>query len=140
MKKGVFIMPGGDRRGPMGSGPRTGRAVGYCSGYPVPGYLNPIPGRGYLGRGRGFWGRGGGRGWRHWYYATGIPGWARTSMGVPFSEGWIDPVLNPYAADITPKQETEMLKKEADLLKKELEDTQSRIKTLEKVQAQEKEK
>jgi hypothetical protein len=35
----------------------TGRAAGYCAGYPVPGYMNPR--RGY---GRGF-GRGWGRGW-----------------------------------------------------------------------------
>jgi hypothetical protein len=50
-------MPRGDRRGPWGAGPMTGRAAGYCAGYPVPGYMNPI--RGY---GRG-WGRGFGRGW-----------------------------------------------------------------------------
>ncbi|MCF7946089.1 MAG: DUF5320 domain-containing protein, partial [Spirochaetia bacterium] len=26
-------MPRGDRTGPDGMGPRTGRALGYCSGY-----------------------------------------------------------------------------------------------------------
>ena len=63
-------MPGGDRTGPMGLGPRTGRGAGYCSGSSTPGYLNPGPGlgrgfgrgrglgRGFWGRGRGFWGRG----------------------------------------------------------------------------------
>ncbi|MGB9797357.1 MAG: DUF5320 domain-containing protein, partial [bacterium] len=50
-------MPFGDRTGPLGRGPRTGRGAGFCSGFPVPGYLNPIPGRGFWGRGRGF---------RHW--------------------------------------------------------------------------
>jgi hypothetical protein len=40
-------MPGGDRTGPMGMGPMTGRAAGYCAGYPVPGYMDPIPGRGF---------------------------------------------------------------------------------------------
>ena len=39
-------MPWGDRTGPWGLGPMTGRAVGYCAGYPVPGYMNPIPGFG----------------------------------------------------------------------------------------------
>ena len=34
-------MPGGDRTGPAGMGPMTGRAAGYCAGYPVPGYMNP---------------------------------------------------------------------------------------------------
>ena len=70
-------MPGGDRTGPRGLGPRTGRAAGYCAGYPVPGYANPsVPGygrgvgygRGWgRGFGRGFWGRGRGF-WRRGYY------------------------------------------------------------------------
>jgi hypothetical protein len=54
-------MPRGDRTGPWGAGPMTGRAAGYCAGYAVPGFLNS--GRGW---GRGFgrgWGRGFGRGW-----------------------------------------------------------------------------
>ena len=49
-------MPRGDRTGPRGLGPMTGRAAGYCAGYPVPGYMNPTPGYG-RGYGRG-WGRG----------------------------------------------------------------------------------
>jgi len=57
-------MPGGDRTGPLGQGPRTGRAAGYCAGYGMPGYANPIWGRGF-GRGRG-WGFGPGRG-RGWW-------------------------------------------------------------------------
>ena len=71
-------MPWGDRTGPWGLGPMTGRAAGYCAGYPVPGYMNPMPGFGWgsgfgrgWGRGRGFgfgrgWGRGFGRGFRRW--------------------------------------------------------------------------
>ena len=87
-------MPGGDRTGPVGLGPMTGRAGGSCAGYPVPGFMNPTPlrgfggrGRGFGGRGRGGWGRGGwGRGgWgrRNWFYATGLPGWARFGPEVP---------------------------------------------------------
>jgi len=38
-------MPAGNGTGPMGLGPMTGRAAGYCTGYGVPGYMNPIPGR-----------------------------------------------------------------------------------------------
>jgi len=37
-------MPLGDGTGPMGMGPMTGRAAGYCAGFGVPGYMNPIPG------------------------------------------------------------------------------------------------
>lgn len=72
-------MPGGDGTGPMGQGPRTGRAAGYCAGYDMPGYANPLPRRGYGGRGSGHGGRmgGGGRGWRNWFYATGLTGWQR---------------------------------------------------------------
>lgn len=40
-------MPGGDRTGPAGYGPLTGRGLGYCAGYSVPGFMNrPAYGRG----------------------------------------------------------------------------------------------
>ena len=38
-------MPRGDGSGPAGMGPMTGRAAGYCAGYPMPGYVNPYGGR-----------------------------------------------------------------------------------------------
>ena len=65
-------MPGGDGTGPIGQGPMSGRAAGFCAGYQMPGYANPHYGRG-LGRGwgrdfgRGYWGRGRGLGWRSYY-------------------------------------------------------------------------
>jgi len=37
-------MPAGDGTGPLGFGPMTGRAAGYCAGYPIPGYMNPAAG------------------------------------------------------------------------------------------------
>ncbi len=33
-------MPWGDRTGPWGFGPRTGRAAGFCSGFGMPGFMN----------------------------------------------------------------------------------------------------
>ena len=56
-------MPGGDKTGPLGYGPRTGRGMGPCSAFVVPGYMNPggYWGRGYARRG---WGGRGGRGFR----------------------------------------------------------------------------
>lgn len=54
-------MPGGDKTGPLGMGPMTGRAAGFCAEFGMPGYMNPVPGRGFgmgLGRGRGFGGGG----------------------------------------------------------------------------------
>ena len=57
-------MPRGDRTGPEGMGPMTGRAAGFCAGYDAPGYANAAPG---MGRGRGAGrGRGRGHGWRPW--------------------------------------------------------------------------
>jgi len=65
-------MPGGDRKGPLGQGPNTGRGAGYCTGNDRAGFES-APGRGGgrgiggglgrgLGRGRGGPGRGLGRG------------------------------------------------------------------------------
>jgi len=54
-------MPSGDRTGPSGMGPGTGRAIGYCHGFDSPGYTKG-PGR-VAGRGcRAGYGRGMGRG------------------------------------------------------------------------------
>jgi len=44
-KKEVINMPFGDGTGPAGMGPMTGRAAGFCAGYPTPGYMNPVTGR-----------------------------------------------------------------------------------------------
>lgn len=51
-------MPGGDRTGPLGQGPLTGRRMGFCAGFNTAGFMNPKFGRGF---GRGF-GAGFGRG------------------------------------------------------------------------------
>lgn len=37
-------MPRGDRTGPTGQGPLTGRGAGYCAGFRLPGFLNPVRG------------------------------------------------------------------------------------------------
>jgi len=130
-------MPRGDGTGPRGLGARTGRAAGYCAGYGVPGYMNPVPGGGSWGAGRGYFGygrgRGGGRGWRNWYYATGMPGWQRAGYGYPAYGG-----SYPYPAEPTAEEEKEMLKNEAEALKGELEDIQERINALEKAREESK--
>ena len=54
--KEVMKMPAGDKTGPLGLGPMTGRGLGYCAGYSNPGYANPRPRRFFR---RGF-------GWRRW--------------------------------------------------------------------------
>jgi len=86
----------------MGTGPRTGRGLGYC------GSAAAGPSVGF---GGGFGpGRGGmGRGWRNRFFATGVP-------------GWVAP---------TPEQEVADLKAQAELLKGQLDAIQKRIDEIE---------
>jgi len=121
-------MPRGDATGPWGLGPMTGRAAGLCAGFAVPGYANPVPGRGF-----GYWsgprsGPGGGRGWRHWYYATGLPGWARPG----YYRAW-GPV--PLAEGLTPEQEANALKAQQGYLTATLESVRKRLEELEAASA-----
>ncbi|MCX6843601.1 MAG: DUF5320 domain-containing protein [candidate division WOR-3 bacterium] len=115
-------MPGGDRTGPVGMGPMTGRAAGNCAGYGVPGYANPVFGRGF-GRGCGFGGGrgfgGGGRGRRHWFNATGVPGWMRFG-------GYAAPYPAPDA-----ETEKQALKSQADAIRTELDAVDKRIAEIE---------
>lgn len=61
-------MPRGDRRGPEGMGPMTGRGMGYCNNYPNPGFTKGVP-RGGAGFNQGYRrGMGGGRGYRNFGY------------------------------------------------------------------------
>ena len=125
-------MPAGDGTGPMGMGPMSGRGAGFCAGYDAPGYANPVPGLGWgFGRGfRGRGGRGGGRGWRHWYYATGLPGWARFG----YAPAWGTPYAAygaPYAPTMTREQEIEMLQDQAKYFQDALDDIVKRIEELE---------
>ncbi len=106
-------MPRGDGTGPTGQGPMTGRAAGYCAGYNVPGFANPVPGRRFWGRS---WGRG--RGYR-WYQ--------RTYPGYPAPVGYPEPV--PY---VEPRDEITYLENVAAQLKKELEAITKRIEELSK--------
>ena len=98
-------MPGGDRTGPLGLGPMTGRGLGYCSGSPTPGYMNGPRGVGYGGYGRGL-GRGYGRG------AYGGRGLARGRggvWGVPYYPPVQPPIMPMTPAPITPLTKEERL-------------------------------
>jgi hypothetical protein len=110
-------MPRGDRTGPAGTGPMTGRGAGYCAGYDMPGYANPVPGRGFGTGPGGAWGRG--HRWRNWYHATGLRGWARFGGG-------------PYAAPPTREDEVTSLKAQAGWLKQQLEAVQASLAELER--------
>jgi len=124
------MMPRGDGTGPAGLGPMTGRAAGYCAGFPVPGFMNRSVGGG------GFWRRGGfggGRGWRNWYRATGVPGWARASAGMP---AWGMPGAAQYPWEVAPPapsaaNELTVLKQQSEMLTQQLEAIKDRIAGLE---------
>ncbi len=127
-------MPGGDRTGPMGAGPMTGRGAGICAGYDVPGDMNPAFGRGFGGgRGRGFGRgfRGGGRGWRHQYYATGLPGWAR-GYDYPYPRSAVAPVDSGTVMNAKAAQAEELthLKEQARYFKGVLDDIERRVNDL----------
>jgi len=104
-------MPYGDGTGPVGMGPMTGRGAGYCAGYGLPGYANPVRGGG-MGA-RGGWGGGWGRGWRwrNWYY--GAPAWHPLGCATPWG-------YDPYGSPPTEEQQAEFLRTQAKALQQEL--------------------
>jgi hypothetical protein len=110
-------MPSGDRTGPMGQGPRTGRALGFCSEYDTPGFTKRFGGS--IGRGFGF-GRGRGRGMG---YGRG------RNFGWPFSGFFYGfPGTQPVSKD----DEIKMLKAQAENLKRNQKDIEKRLSELEK--------
>jgi hypothetical protein len=125
-------MPRGDGTGPRGFGPMTGSAAGFCVGFGVPGYTNFAAGRGCQawGRGRG----GGGRGFRNWYYKTGLTGWQRATGDMP---AWGNPytyggAYNPPAPmAMTGEQKLDALRAQTEYLEDALEAVQKRLRELE---------
>ena len=103
----------------------TGRGMGYCAGYDMPGFLNkPWGYGGYGGRGGGFrgggMGGGFGRGWRQRYFATGVPGWM--AGGYPY--------YGPQGAG--PENELKALEEEASFLERSLSEVKKRLEELKK--------
>lgn len=137
-------MPGGDQTGPMGTGPMSGRGLGYCAGYNAPGYVQPggfgapggFGGQGGFG-GRGGFGRGrGGRGFRNRFRATGLTGWQRAAMDAPAYgvgpyAGPAPMAPNPTTADPAQTDELAVLKNQLQFLKGTIDNVQQRISELE---------
>ena len=123
-------MPQGNRRGPRGAGPMTGREAGYCAGYNVPGSMNFVGGagrrRGFDRRGGYGWGGGGGMVWRH--------GWGGGGSA-SFSES-VESLRGPAAfhgAPAPPRvSEICALRDQADQVEGALNDIRRRISELEK--------
>lgn len=97
-------MPRGDRTGPDGFGPRSGRGLGFCNGYDSPGYTK--------GSGRGMgnpWGRAFGR-----------------AFGRGFGRGFRGRAWGPYYDDynaarpVSDDEYKQILKDEHDALKQRI--------------------
>lgn len=105
-------MPRGDGTGPTGTGSMTGRGAGYCGGSDSAGFASAGFGRGLRSCGgrrlRGA-GHAGGHGWRHRFWATGLPGWARSGEAGASHDG------------IDLAAERRILERQAEALRSELE-------------------
>lgn len=125
-------MPRGDRTGPLGQGPMTGRGMGYCRGTGVAGFLTSRFGVG-AGRGGG-WGGGRGRGWR-WrnvFHATGLTAAQRAAQGAaaaPAENAVPTMPAAPAAAQTAPERPPELaqLQQQADELARALDEIRQRI-------------
>ena len=105
-------MPGFDRTGPGGRGPMTGWGRGYC----ISGDWPERPRYGWGG------GMGRARGWRHRFWATGVPGCGR--WAAPFDH-----------RAFTPEEELEDLNQEVTYLEKELNTVRRQIEKMTKAQS-----
>ncbi|HPE62864.1 MAG TPA: DUF5320 domain-containing protein [Methanothrix sp.] len=115
-------MPGGDRTGPAGYGPRTGRGMGYCSGSDAPGYFNAGFGGPFgAGRGGGLGRGGGGRGRCMRFWSRGPEFWS-AAPGAGF-------VPYPPAAP-SPEAEMAGLEEVAERLEAQLKSIKARIEEL----------
>ncbi|MBD3247467.1 hypothetical protein GF378_02500 [Candidatus Pacearchaeota archaeon] len=110
-------MPNGDRTGPNGQGPMTGRAMGFCAGYNSPGFTKGVPRCG-RGMGRGF---GRGFGFRRRAFAN--PTQAQGAMQAQTVQP-VQPVV------VSENQEKEILEQDLEDLKAEMQDIQERLKGL----------
>jgi hypothetical protein len=88
-------MPGGDRTGPMGMGPMTGRATGYCGGY----------------------------GRRNMFHATGLPGWIRFgAYSAPYGYREAGGKADPEAERQALGAQAEYLQKQLDSIRRRLDE------------------
>ncbi len=129
-------MPRGNRQGPDGAGPMTGRAMGYCAGYETAGFENPLGGVAGRGLGLGFGRRFGGRGLsgfgagRRGGGFRGAGGFGvgrgRTAVyGGRFGAGlgqayWNEGVETPETRDALLREEIDLLSNRLEALKHEL--------------------
>ena len=103
-------MPRGDRTGPFGEGPMTGRRMGYCTGNDHPGFDSP----------RSNWGRGYGRRFH------GSKGFGR-GAGYGFMHGF----ENYYHGGVSNVSEKTLIENEIRILKDQLSGLEDRLSNIE---------
>jgi len=80
-----------------------------------------------------FWFGGFGRGWRHWWRLTGMPGWLRAARGLPaWGSGWCWWWYPYFAGRLSKEEEISLLKEEAESLRQILADIEKRLEELKK--------
>lgn len=104
-------MPAGDRSGPEGYGPMTGRGAGYCTGNNAPGFTTGFS----RGRGAGSAGP----------FYRGNNGYGAGSY-----------YQAPYQREFTPEMEIQMLRHESGHLENDLQSVKQRIAELENIQTE----
>ena len=114
------IMPGLNRRGPEEQGPMTGKGRGFCA---IP--VNQRQGN--IGGGRGVFEQAAERRCRNQYFLTGMPGWMKFQKGMNSS--------GSIAQTLSQKNEITVLKNRAEFLSHELEEIQTKIKTMEEMKS-----
>jgi len=80
-EKEVINMPFGDGTSPVGLGLMTGRSAGFCVGFPVPGYMNPVGGAGFYSPGAPAFGP----------YGAGLYGYGAGYTAPYAYAGWVNP-------------------------------------------------
>lgn len=107
-------MPRGNGMGPMGMGPKTGRAAGFCACDGRPEYAGAGAGR-RCGAGQGP----GRHGLRNRFLATGVPGWLRAGGDAGFEA----------SGGVTERQ---VLTSQAEALQRQLDAVRQRLAGLDK--------
>ena len=115
-------MPRGDKTGPTGAGPRTGRMKGFCMGFGIPGTFNRFQDVASPWRGRG------GQGRRNRFFNTGLTGWQRSAW---FGFGRGSRGFSTSDSDFAPGSQLETLKAQAQQLEEAMDGIKRRIQEME---------
>ncbi len=108
-------MSAGNKMGPEEEGSMTGRGMGYCAGYPQPGFYSPGFGYGGMSMGR--------RGRRFRHFSYGRRSFFHHQQGAMYG-----PTMDAFdARPITAEEEEQVLSQQASWLQKQLDLINTRL-------------